>query len=258
MPSFKAAYPPAGSAAWGPEGLPKYEGGVVVAGYQPNAVNFDGVVRILGNGFDVASDEDNFVFSCWLKPAAAIDGQNAEILNGNNLTLDIEKTSANIIRCRAWNPSSSLIVDMSSSTPITSSGGWQHIYIHRTGTTAQIMLNGVDDTAGSPTILAGTAKFANATLWGFGVNFSGGLRTWTGCFADPWFDNGTSLGASDVTKFYDSGPVDPGANGETPTGSSPSLYLGNPFGSFHTNLGTDGDFGVFGGSTLSACADAPS
>ncbi len=52
-------------------------------------------------------------------------------------------------------------------------------------------------------------------------------------------------------------PAALGADGSTPTGEQPLIYLGNAFGTFQTNLGYGGDFTVTGG-TLTAAADSPS
>jgi len=46
--------------------------------------------------------------------------------------------------------------------------------------------------------------------------------------------------AANRQKFYNNGPVDLGANGSTPSGSQPLIYLNNPFGTFQNNLGSGG------------------
>lgn len=226
--------------------------------YTPNRARFDGsndyltLAGKLQDGGVAIVNADNVVFSCLVTFDAASDGQFAEIYNANSNTVDIEKQSDDTIRVRMWNSSNGLIVQMVTAGSYTSSDGEIHIFIHRTGTTGGILINGADDTAASPTLVAGDVDLNGGTIWAVGANFSGGLRKLAGCLGDLWFDSGTSLGASDVTKFYDGKPVGLGADGSTPTGSAPVLYLGNPAATFHQDLsGNDNDFTVTG--ALEAC-----
>jgi hypothetical protein len=50
-------------------------------------------------------------------------------------------------------------------------------------------------------------------------------------------------------------PISLGADGSTPTGTAPIIYLKNASGTFQNNLGTGGNFSVTG--TLTDCADEP-
>jgi hypothetical protein len=52
-------------------------------------------------------------------------------------------------------------------------------------------------------------------------------------------------------------PVSLGANGSTPFGTQPAIYLGNPLATWHTNLGAGGGFNVTGGA-LTAASTSPS
>ena len=50
--------------------------------------------------------------------------------------------------------------------------------------------------------------------------------------------------ATNRLKFLaaDGKPANLGADGSTPTGTQPILYLANPFGTFQNNLGSGGNF----------------
>ena len=49
--------------------------------------------------------------------------------------------------------------------------------------------------------------------------------------------------AGNIAKFYNAaGQVDFGANGSTPTGNQPLIYLNNPYDTFQNNLGSGGNF----------------
>jgi len=60
-----------------------------------------------------------------------------------------------------------------------------------------------------------------------------------------------------LQKFRSAGgkPVSLGSDGSTPTGTAPTVYLKNPFGTFQNNLGGGGNFTVTG--TLADDASIP-
>lgn len=67
-------------------------------------------------------------------------------------------------------------------------------------------------------------------------------------FSDVWIAPGVYLTSSDITKFrtVDGKPVDLGANGETPTGSSPAYFFHGDATTFATNLGSGGSVTLVG------------
>ena len=52
-------------------------------------------------------------------------------------------------------------------------------------------------------------------------------------------------------------PADVGADGSTPTGNQPRVFLNNPFGTFQTNLGSGGNFTEVGELVDGSYLDAP-
>lgn len=80
-----------------------------------------------------------------------------------------------------------------------------------------------------------------------------------GALSELWFDTSfidLSV-AGNRAKFISGGyPVNLGSTGQTPTGSSPLLYLKNPASTFYTNSGTGGNFTVTG--SLAIASSSPS
>lgn len=113
-------------------------------------------------------------------------------------------------------------------------------------------VNGVEnnDAALFTSVQGEVVKFSGAsTVYGNQLNLSTPFNAPVGGF---WLNPGTFFDFSvqaNREKFIgsDSLPVDLGTNGETPTGTSPLIFINNPAPSVQTNLGTGGDFTVGNG-----------
>ena len=92
-----------------------------------------------------------------------------------------------------------------------------------------------------------------------GARGEGALK-YSGDLAEFWFNPRVYNEDTESyrRKFIDASgkPVDLGANGETPTGSSPAVYFGNELDTWHTNLGAGGGFIEVG--ALTAASSSPS
>lgn len=82
-----------------------------------------------------------------------------------------------------------------------------------------------------------------------------------GCLQEFWLSTSEYIDFSveaNRRKFISAAvkPVSLGADGSTPTGTAPIMYLNNPFGSFETNKGTGGNLTVTG--ALAECGSSPS
>lgn len=73
-----------------------------------------------------------------------------------------------------------------------------------------------------------------------------GSSFWSGATAVGWIAPGVQLDWSSATvqaKFFTGlHPVNPGADGSTPTGTAPLILINNAFGAVNINLGSGGDF----------------
>lgn len=98
------------------------------------------------------------------------------------------------------------------------------------------------------------------TEWAVGGR-SDGANKLNGCLAEVFLDINEYIDLSieaNRRKFIDTNgkPVNLGVDGSIPFGSPPILYLANEASTFHTNLGTGGDFSVTG--ALVDCDTSPS
>lgn len=132
--------------------------------------------------------------------------------------------------------------------------------------TGKVYLNGVDVThteagtaAGGGSILDLNGK--SLTVGGYPARPDISL---IGSLAVLWMSNQSLMTAGDIppamlAKFRNPAtgkPVDLGADGSTPTGTAPGVYLTGGAATFATNLGTAGSFAVTG--TLTNAASSPS
>ena len=169
--------------------------------------------------------------------------------NLNSGTMDILSTqylriwqSSSTIRFEFKNSSGTIIA--AANAPISS--GWKHLAgaCDLGAGAVQLYVDGVAGTATTNT--NDTIQFP-ATCF-FGQNISGGSFL-NGSVMFPWFAWGQflDLGApANLAKFNSGGPVYLGANGEFPTGTSPTLYFKEACQNFGANYGTGGNFTVSG------------
>ena len=135
--------------------------------------------------------------------------------------------------------------DSHSSITITADGIWHHImFSSNTSTDAHnLYVDGVNvlDKQNSTT---GTIDFTR-TNYSVGAEVNGNSK-FNGDIAELYFTT-EFIDLSTHTnrlKFLaaDGTSADLGADGSTPTGTQPILYLANPFGTFQNNLGSGGNF----------------
>lgn len=125
-----------------------------------------------------------------------------------------------------------------------------HVYINDT-----IALDSVSDDVNESTIAYNTLNH-----WMVGEYFDGTFKL-NGGLADLYFAPGQFLDFSvqaNRRKFIDAAgkPVSLGADGSTPTGSTPAIYLKGDHTNFEVNSGTGGNFTVTG--ALTAAPTSPS
>ncbi|RMD46230.1 MAG: LamG domain-containing protein, partial [Aquificota bacterium] len=137
---------------------------------------FDGVddYIIIPDSDDWAFGNNDFTIAVWVKfnsvVTPSIQGliSDWEAAGGSNRAWELWKRSSNEIRFQAWDSSGSILISLTSSTPVTS-GKWYHVVVQRNGTISRLFLDGVvestDSTAGgvisnsqSPLLISGEWK----------------------------------------------------------------------------------------------------
>lgn len=162
-------------------------------------------------------------------------------------------TSGNVLRC-AWNNNtggSRLLLDTTSTYTDTN---WHHVMAawHNTTSTGgaasgELYVDGSDEMNEAANTI-GSAQFEpQARSHHIGHEFTGDI-------AQMWVDdaNVDLTDAPTRAKFYDSGAVDFGSDGSTPTGTQPFLYMPYVSGSLLVNAGSAGDFSQTGTVTSSS------
>jgi hypothetical protein len=233
------------------------------AAYAPLGVRFDGTDTLLSkaSGLTGAADAKVGMCSFWFKMKGNDAAFNAFLeAAGGTLGLSIYRWNDNKLRIVGTNAATTTILLMTSTTSYVNGMGWTHVMaswdlsIGR----GQLYVNGADDRAGSPTLTDDTIDYTQ-TRWDIGARSTNTLNL-NAEVADFYVNFATSLDLSSSTnrdKFYLAGePVDPGADGSTPTGTAPIIFLGGAVSGWETNDGTGQGFTLAAG-TLNASGDNP-
>lgn len=142
------------------------------------------------------------------------------------------------------------VLDATADVAFTTPGEWLNICLSWDAASApQLYIN---DVLISMTLATWTDQALDYT--GTSWNVYGSSRPFGGDTNFMWFSSTTNIDFSVEANrrlFFDSNgcPVDLGANGQTPTGASPILYLAGDSTTFATNKGTGGGFTLTGSLT---------
>ena len=245
--------------------------------YVAKGVDFNGSAdyQLRGGPLTGASDSATGIFSCWFR----LDGGNGaalSILSGSVAAMcEVFRTSSNTFELSFQPASQGQTYNFfSGTTYLSSSTGWKHILAAwdvsqgmgaKDAKTSLYISSASDFSAGTDNaggFLVGLSS-ASQTNWGVAAAVSAAQK-WNGALADLYFAPGQYLDftvAANRAKFISSGkPVNLGADGSVPTGTTPQLFLHvgstGVVGDFATNLGSGGDFTVTGAPALAS--DNPS
>jgi hypothetical protein len=240
----------------GPQTPPPPPGGFAV-----DAATFDGLSDWLSRGAALSgvADSATAILSYWIRSAAA---------SGYVLASDAEQVGEFISSMSGpfFYDSGGVNGIFASGTTALDDGDWHHVLIalNSSGTVLEIYVDDVSD-GGAPSVDGTPANFFfSDTDWGIGASPSGGSKL-AADLAEVYFAPGQFL---DITveanrrKFISAAgkPVDLGADGSTPTGAAPAVYLhlddGEAVANFAVNAGTGGNFTVNG--ALATAATSPS
>lgn len=138
------------------------------------------------------------------------------------------------------------------STTVISTGVWHHIFSSwNTSTlTRNIYFDGSAVALSPGTNNNGVLPYAT-----YGIligSYTGNNYMVNGSICEFWFDNTYVDPATNITKFrsLEGKPVNLGTNGETPTGTSPKIYLKSNAANYGVNSGTAGNLTKAGAATF--------
>lgn len=209
-----------------------------------SSAQFDGTNDWLNRGANLtgAVDSKKFMISFWCKFTGG-DGDFVGMLYSSDGGVFRLKRQADqlTVDCSVGN--------FSTSGTLTVATGWFHCLISCDAgiNRAQIYINDVSDSViGGGALTDAAIGFSGLIDWGVGAIPTGSVKA-DALFSEFYFQIGESLDMSNSTnrrKFITAGghPADMGADGSTPTGTQPLIYLHNQVPNFQTNLGSGGNF----------------
>ena len=231
--------------------------------YVTPAVNFDGINDLGLRGSDLTGNADNAkgILAFWTKFNGG-DGSNQSILTSQTAKVRIQRGTDNKFEIRLLNVGSTAGLIVKSSTTITVASGWTLFLASwdQAVTPLNHLYFGDVDSKGTPTVNTTAVIDYTEINYSVGANISSATKL-DGCLADLYFNTSEYLDFSVEANrrlFIDASgkPVDLGADGSTPTGSAPIVFLKGDETDFYNNLGPGGAFVETGALTI--CADSPS
>lgn len=242
-----------------------------VAGYAVDAADFDGTNDYMSRGGSLtgAADSKRLTFVAWFR----VDGSNGSAID--LFEIDIPATRTTFLIRRA---SDGRIQVLGKDDGATTALLLYSTGTYTSGATWRCLMFSVDmfDTAKRHLYIGDTNDLGTVTIYeNLPIDFTtaeclvgaedGAASKFNGCLAELWFEDGVytdfSVEANRRLFFSAAGkPVDLGADGSTPTGTAPLVYLrvadGAAVATFATNLGTGGNFTITG--TLDTASTSPS
>ena len=233
--------------------------------YRAFAADFDGTNDWFElSGGHGASDTKVGIVYLWVELDAA-DGVDQRILSSQTAGFIVYRKTSNKFSIYTEQPGGSTIALWyeSASTYLAGSTAWLHLLLSydTANDKKHLVINGVDDLGTVTNFVADALIDYTDTLGLVGVSNNTGSLILNGGLAEIYVNTAEYM---DITveanyrKFISAAgkPAPLGPDGSIPTGSQPSVYLRDPFGSFETNYGSLGDFTVVG--ALTARATSPS
>jgi hypothetical protein len=240
----------------------------VAAAFTCDAADFDGTNDKMARGaeLDGMADSKSGIFSGWVRIDGG-DGTTRRILgtqSGGGLQVFIN--AGNVFRALARNAALTDILGMNTPNTFTASITWLHVLMSWDLATASARSIYINDSINVvvDTFVDDTIDYTRGN-WGVGDNPGINPVKWNGAMAEIYFAPGQYLDFSveaNRRKFISATgkPVDLGADGSTPTGVAPLVYLhlddGEAVANFATNRGTGGNFTITG--TLDTASSSPS
>lgn len=200
------------------------------------------------------SDAKTFLFSCWVRKTGS-DAIDQRIFSSTGFKAGLVGfDTSNRVQVYVKNAAAANIVIGTAGT-ITVDGLWHHVAVSfDTGTAANkaIYIDGVDASATFTTFTAdGLVNYSGVNFWRLGSD-TNGTSDLAADLAEVYLTSPSAYFdlSTGISKFIVNGqPADLGADGSTPTGVQPYLYLSGTLSSISTNLGSKGTYTA--GTTIS-------
>ena len=238
-------------------------------GYATGAVHFDGANSSLVNAALSAYDSYLCSFSMWFKYAELQDDKAiwfADVANNDDPGLKFASVTGRPFVLFSDADASHEIDTTAVSTP--SANEWHHMLCSVNGLTKELKLyiDDIDVTGSVQGTVDGPVSALNGLSFNLGDDSYG--TGFVGDVADFWLAaNCSLLQDGDIPEAVrrnfisaNGGPVDLGADGSTPTTTTPHIFFhaepGDEVATFQVNRGTGGSFTVVG--SLTAADSAPS
>lgn len=231
--------------------------------YSAVAATFDGTNDYMtrGAGLTGAVDGKKGIFSCWVKISGGANNYRM-ILDTPSDKVIIYLTNANKFIVRALDPTAvTTLIQLTTINTYSVGAAWHHVLASWDLATAgarHLYITDVSDM--SVDVFANNTIDYTVSEWAIGVYNDLSSYKWNGCLSELYFNTVDYLDFSVVAnrrKFIDASgaPVSLGADGSTPTGTVPIIYLNNTYNFFDINRGSGGNFTITG--ALTECADPP-
>lgn len=224
--------------------------------YATNATKFSGTNNYIVTASNLTGITNSKVgsISLWIRIDATTNAAIIQIesFSFSYFQVDWNITVANNFTIKATNSSGTTILQISTSAGYSPGSIWYNLLAswNLATATTNLYINNVSDKTAT-TVTNDTIDYAPSS----GEFFVGGeilnqFNCVNGALSEIWFDPTSTIdftNSANRAKFISTGfPVNLGSAGQTPTGSSPILYLKNPASTFYTNSGTGGNFTVTG------------
>lgn len=224
---------------------------------------FGGSAYVYGNALTGIADNKTGTISFWVKFDGG-DGANQVIFGAadtavTRIVIKVQRTAANMINVSALDTAGSFALQVSSTNTVTVASGWTHVFASwnlANGSQHCMLINGTSSESVSTYNDVNISWATGTPLYAVG-SYRPDPNNLNGKLCEVWFNN-SYVAASEISKFYSGGkPVNLGADGSTPTGSQPLLYLKNPYDTFANNAGSGGNFPSTQGTLADGGADKP-
>ncbi len=233
------------------------------AGYTAQGVSFSATTTMERvAALSGVTDSKTIMLSFWFRAAAGTDSNTIRLFHSTNVGILLDRLgTSGLMRVICQNAASSNILFINTTATFLAGQGWKHILISGNLATATLQMY-VEDVSD----ITITTNINDTIPWATGQsNYTIPDSGLPGPFdiADFWFDpNQTPLDltvTANRRKFISAGlaPVDLGATGATPTGTSPAVFFSGVAASWNTNKGTGGGFTITAGSITSASSNPP-
>ena len=224
--------------------------------YQPNGLDFDGAADYLSKGADLtgAADSKTGILSIYFRIDAVLAATRM-FFRGGNCYFFINAAEKNQLYIE--DTAAGVCINVTASTAIGDSL-FHHILLSwDTATlTKHVYLDDVDVTPAGGIASTNTLDYTHAT-WGIAAS-STGTAKFNGAISELYFAPGQYLDFSveaNRRKFIDvkGNPVPLGADGSTPTGTAPKIYMQfSSLATCHVHSGTGGNFVKQGAPTITS------